>query len=116
MPTKTSKIMNSVGLKDELLIQAEAEFYNDRRSEKRFPFFRSVTVEVDDHNYMAFTREISDTGIGLLHSMKLPLTEVVITMAGRPDHQMCLLIERCESIGAGWYISGGRPVVGSLCS
>jgi hypothetical protein len=111
MPTKTSKITNSVGLMDELLIQAEAEFYNDRRSEKRFPFFRSVLVRVDDRSFPAFTREICDNGIGLLHNIELPLTEVLITMAGRPDQQMCLLIERCESIGGGWYISGGRPVV-----
>jgi hypothetical protein len=111
MPTKTSQSTKFVELMDELLIQADAEFYNERRSEKRFTFFRSVSVQVDDHNYMAFTREICVNGIGLLHSMELPLTEVVITMAGRPDQQMCLLIEHCESIGAGWYISGGRPVV-----
>jgi hypothetical protein len=110
MPTKTSQSTKSVGLMDELLIQAEAEFYNDRRSEKRFPFFRSVTVEVDDHSFSAFTREICDTGIGLLHSMELPLTVVFITMAGRPDQVLSLLIERCEPIGGGWYISGGRPV------
>lgn len=111
MPTKTSKSTKSVELMDELLVQAEAEFYNDRRSEKRFPFFRSVVVQLDDHSFSAFTREICDTGMGLLHSMELPLTEVLITLAGRPDQQMYLLIDHCESIGAGWYISGGRSVV-----
>ena len=44
-----------------------------------------------------------------MHSMELPLKEVVIKIAGRPQ-QLRLQIERCESIGEGWYISGGKLV------
>ena len=93
----------------ELLILAQTEFNNDRRSEKRYPFFRPASVQLDDHNFSAFTREIGASGMGLLHSMKLPLEEVVIKIAGRPE-QLCLRIERCESIGEGWYISGGKII------
>jgi len=93
----------------ELLLLAQTEFDNDRRSDKRFPFFRPVSVLVADHCFSAFTREICAVGIGLLHSMELPLKEVVKKIAGRPQ-QLRLQIERCESIGEGWYISGGTLV------
>ena len=111
LPTKTKKRTNSDGLMDELLLIAREEFNSDRRSEPRFPFFRPASVQVDDHNFSAFTREIGASGMGLLHSMALPLKEVVIKIAGRPQ-QLRLQIERCESIGEGWYISGGK-IIGS---
>ena len=103
------KSKDSDGLMGELLTLAEAEFNNDRRSEKRFPFFRPVSVQVDDHRFSAFTREIGDSGMGLLHSMELPLEEVLITIIGQPQ-QLRLRIEHCESIGEGWYISGAKTV------
>lgn len=109
MSTKTRKSKNSDGLMDELLILAEADFKNDRRSEMRFPFFRPVSIQVDDHSFSAFTREICVSGMGLLHSMELPLKEVLITIAERPQ-PLRLRIEQCESIGEGWYISGGKLV------
>ena len=109
MPAIARKSKDSDGLMGELLILAEAESKNDRRSEKRFPFFRPVSVQVDDHRFSAFTREIGASGMGLLHSMELPLKEVLITITGRPQ-QLRLGIERCESIGEGWYISGGKTV------
>jgi hypothetical protein len=109
MATKTSTRASSKGLMGELLLLAEAEFKNDRRSEKRIPFFRSASVQVDNHSFSGFTREIGVSGIGLLHSMELPLKEVAITISGRPE-QLRLRIERCESIGEGWYISGGKLV------
>ena len=110
MPTKTRTSTNSDGLMDELLILAEAEFKNDRRSEMRFPFFRPVSIQVDDHSFSGFTREICVSGIGLLHSVELPLKEVLITIADERPQPLRLRIERCESIGEGWYISGGKIV------
>ena len=109
MPTKTKKSASSAGLMEELLLIAQEEFNSDRRSEQRFPFFRPASVQVDDHNFSAFTREICASGMGLLHSTELPLKEVVIKIAGRPQ-QLRLQIQRCESIGDGWYISGGKLV------
>ena len=61
MPTKTRKSMSSDGLMDELLL-AQTEFNKDRRSEQRYPFFRPASVQVDDHNFSAFTREIGLSG------------------------------------------------------
>ena len=109
MGTNTSTRLSGDGLMVELLSQAEAEFKEDRRSEKRFPFFRPASVRVDNHSFSAFTREIGASGIGLLHSMELPLKEVLITISGQPQ-EFCLRIERCDSIGEGWYISGGNLV------
>jgi hypothetical protein len=109
MPTKTMKDVSSNVLMRELLILAEEEFMN-RRTERRFPFFRPISVEVDKHDsYSAFTREVCASGMGLLHNVELPLKEVSITFKGRPE-KIRLLIERCESISKGWYISGGKFV------
>jgi hypothetical protein len=96
----------------ELLILAQTEFNSDRRSEKRYPFFRPAFVQMDDYSFSAFTREIGASGMGLLHNMKLPLQEFGVKIAGRPE-QLRLRIERCESIGEGWYISGGKVVAPS---
>ena len=106
---KTSTRTSSDELMGELLLLAKTEFENDRRAEKRFPLYRAVSVQLDRHNSSAFTREIGASGMGLLHSMELPLEEVTITVAGR-HQQLRLRIERCESIGAGWYVSGGKIV------
>lgn len=88
-----------------LLFEAETDFNNDRRSKKRYPFFRPVSVKVDGHSYSAFTREISATGFGLLHNMELPLKEVEILVAGQRQ-TLRAEVERCEPCGEGWYISG----------
>ena len=111
MTTKTKKSTSSDQLMHELVAQAKTDFENDRRSEARFPFFRSVSVQVNGQRISAFTREISDSTIGLAHKMELPLNEVEITLAGRRDGLRARVV-RCESCGEGWYISGAE-VVGS---
>lgn len=92
-----------------LLLQAEADFKNDRRSEPRYPFFRSVSIRVDGQNFSAFTREISASAIGLLHDMELPKKEVGILVAGQRQ-ALRARIEHCEPCGAGWYISGCQVI------
>src|SRR5262245_6011580 len=109
MPTTTREQVSSDELMRELLLQAEVDYKDDRRSEQRFPFFRPISIQLGDRRFSAFTREISSSGMGLLHSMELPLTEVSVTIAGRPQ-KLRLRIERCESIGEGWYVSGATLV------
>jgi hypothetical protein len=105
MATKANKGTSPDNLMYRLVLQAETDFNNDRRSEPRFPFFRPVSVRVDGRSFSAFTREISTSAIGLLHNMELPVKEVEILVAGqRQVLRAC--IERCESCGEGWYISG----------
>jgi hypothetical protein len=106
--TKATPIKATTGsnkLMYRLLFEAETDFNNDRRSEKRFPFFRHVSINVDGHSYSAITREISASGFGLMHNMELPLKEVEILVAGQRQ-TLRAEVERCEPCGEGWYISG----------
>jgi hypothetical protein len=85
----------------------------DRRSEARFPFMRSVSIQMDGNCYSAFTRESSASAIGLLHNIELPLGEVEIVVAIKTGQKnsLSVRIEQCEPCGDGWYISGG-PLIG----
>ena len=105
MAAKTKEATSTHNLMYRLVLQAETDFNNDRRTEKRFPFFRAVSVRVDGKSYSAFTREISASAIGLLHNMELPVGNVEIVVAGQ-QHALPAHVERCESCGEGWYISG----------
>jgi hypothetical protein len=109
MATKAKKGMTSDNVMYRLLLQAETDFNNDRRSEPRFPFFRAVSIRVDGQSFSAFTREISASSIGLLHSMELPVKEVEILVAGQRQ-VLRAEVERCEACGEGWYISGCKVV------
>jgi hypothetical protein len=108
MKAKTKQSMNS-GQLHELVLRAETDFNRDQRSEPRYPFFHPVSVRVDGHSFSAFTREISVSSIGLLHNMELPLREVEIVVAGK-QQVLGVCLERCESCGEGWYLSGGTFV------
>jgi len=109
MPAKTSASSSAHNLMYRLVLQAETDFNNDRRSEPRYPFFRSVSVRVNGQSFSAFTREISASAIGLLHYMKLPEEEVNLLVAGQRQ-ELRGRIERSESCGEGWYISGCKVV------
>ena len=108
MSMKTNQSMSTAQL-HELVLQAEADFNHDRRSEPRFPFFRPVSILVDGHSFSAFIRDISVSSIGLLHYMELPLKEVEIILAGK-QQTLRVRLERCEACGEGWYLSGGTFV------
>jgi hypothetical protein len=108
MKTKTKQSMSAAQL-HELVLQAAADFRNDRRSEPRYPFFHSASILIDGHCYSAFTREISTSAIGLLHNVELPLQEVEIIVGEKP-HALRTRIERCQACGDGWYISAGTFV------
>ena len=109
MPAKSSKRTHANGLLSEFLLLAETESKDDRRSEKRLPCLRPVSIQVNGPRFSGFTREIGVSGIGLLPTMELPLPKVLITVAGSAQ-QVSRQMERCESIGEGWFISGGKLV------
>ena len=55
----------------------------ERRSTDRQPLFRPVTVTTlagAGKRYSAFSRDISESGIGLLHNMPMELEEVSLTI------------------------------------
>ena len=93
----------------ELVGQADIEDRKNRRSEACFPFFRPVSIHVEDHRYSAFTRDISPCALGLMHPMRLALREVEVGFPSETGKgcKLRVRIDRCEPCGEGWYISGG---------
>ena len=97
----------------QLIVEAHLENNHDRRHELRYPFFRRVSVHTaDGRRYSAFTREISASGVGLIHNMELLSGEVELTI---PSERGCSIRVRtrivwCQSCGEGWYLSGGKFV------
>jgi hypothetical protein len=98
-----------------LLSVSRSEEPIERRGEPRSPFFRPISVLLDGpqrRQYSAFSREISKSGIGLLHNMPLEPQEVTLAVLG-PVGEVCRFrtqIVWCRPCGEGWYLSGGRFV------
>jgi hypothetical protein len=84
---------------------------HDRRSEPRYPFFRRISVRMNDgRRSSAFTREISASGIGLVHNFELLPGEVELSI---PSERGCVVRVRtrivwCQPCGDGWFLSGGQ--------
>jgi hypothetical protein len=96
----------------ELLGEARDGEAHARRA-NRHAFFRSVTIRVNgDRLYAAFSRDISELGIGLLHNFELPPGEVGIAISSARGYSVPLQarIVWCRTCGAGWYLSGGEFV------
>jgi len=95
----------------QLIVEAKAAQKTDRRVEVRYAFFRPVSIDMDGgRRYSAFTREISETGIGLIHNMDLADGEVEISIRSDLGYSIRVRTEMlwCQACGEGWYISGGR--------
>lgn len=100
-----------------LLVEARS---NDKRKARRgfrYPFFHATTIVNQAGNtFVAFSRDISASGVGLLHKMELPLEEVELrtsTEHGTELHERARII-RCEPCGEGWFVSGGHFVSQTL--
>lgn len=91
---------------------AEAKRKHDARTEVRFPFFQKASILVDGTRYAAFTREISDSGLGLLQKVQVMPGEIEVAMQtkGRCSIRARVQIIWCEPCGHGWFISGGQFV------
>jgi hypothetical protein len=103
----------------QLLAEAASKEQLDRRSEVRHPFFSplSITPEDGQHKkFSAFSREISPSGIGLLHNMRIDLGVVTISVHREGGRTVELRTEIlwCRACGEGWYLSGGRFVSDDL--
>lgn len=95
---------------EQLLEEVSAE---ERRSSERYPFFRPVTIAPESEKgrtYSAFSRDLSTSGIGLLHNMPLDIDEATLTIGGGLSGPVKLRakIQWCQPTGEGWYISGGE--------
>ncbi len=96
-----------------LLSTARSEEQLERRGEPRHPFFRPVSVHIEGpprRQFSAFSREISKTGMGLLHNMPLEPGEMTLAILG-PVGEVCrfrMQLIWCRPCGEGWYLSGGQ--------
>ena len=83
----------------------------ERRNEARYPYFQPVTITCGDpsEHRSGITRQISRSGIGLLHDFPLDTDNVTVTMRDQFGYAISLPLARvwCLSCGKGWYISGG---------
>jgi hypothetical protein len=96
-----------------LIVEAQNNEKKDRRREVRFAFFRPVSILADNgHKFSAFSREISASGIGLIHNVALDRGEVEISILHEQGYAIRVRSEIvwCTACGEGWYISGGRFV------
>ena len=95
-----------------LLIEARANDKREARWGLRYPFFAASIGTGAGNRYSAFSRDISASGIGLLHNMELPLGEVEISTTTRGGYSARIRtqIVQCRLCGEGWYMSGGQFV------
>ena len=85
----------------------------DRRNEDRRPFFRPVSITLrgaEVEKLSAFSREISNTGIGLLHNLEVKPGETVITIYNGDANPVYMRarILWCKAAGEGWYLSAAQ--------
>jgi hypothetical protein len=96
----------------ELILEAHQDNLRDRRATPRFPFFRRIAIRMPGAEPVAFSREISSLGIGMLHNVELELGEVELAIPNKRGLSIRVRtrIRWCQPCGEGWYISGGEFV------
>lgn len=87
----------------------------ERRAFERHPLFAPVTlrpVDMTSAHISAFSREISQGGVGLLHYLPLKSGAIYRLSMQQGDAQLETLAEVvwCRAAGEGWYMSGCRFV------
>jgi hypothetical protein len=80
---------------------------------QRPAYFREATIVMDDGKRRpAFTRDLSQDGISLMHLGELDLTEVDLRVAATSDTSIRLRVRIAWSreVKDGWYKSGGAII------
>jgi hypothetical protein len=95
-----------------LLNEAKEHDFLERRSEPRVPFFQPATLMYryrPEQPISVFTRELSKSGIGLLHAVPLERGEVAVSLASRGGTvTLRCYVLWCKACGPQWYLSGGQ--------
>lgn len=97
----------------ELIVEAHQDVRKDRRSETRFPFFRKIELSIPgEAACVAFTREISSVGVGLLHNVQLTPGEIELSIPSKKGYSIRIRTKVlwCQPCGEGWFVSGGQFV------
>jgi hypothetical protein len=87
----------------------------ETRRERRLPYFGAATVcpmASPTVKLSAFVRDLSPSGIGLVHFMPLNVGEVVVTLEISRGRSVAMLTEIvwCRDFNEGWFASGGKFV------
>jgi hypothetical protein len=95
------------------LLYASRDSGSDRRQDDRQAFFAPFTIAplADPQlRYSAFSRDVSATGIGLLHDMPLNVGALCVLRLHDCDTKFIRPAEVmwCRAAGEGWYLSGWR--------
>lgn len=98
-----------------LLLHEARDGFDERRAEKRQPFFTPIQIAFandERRQFSCFSRDISATSIGLLHYMAVQPGEVVLTIPSKLCGKVRVRSEIvwCQPCGEGWYMSGARFV------
>jgi hypothetical protein len=85
----------------------------EQRRERRIPYLASVAISpvgIPGEKSSAFVRDLSPTGIGLVHLVPLHTDNVVLTLRLPRDRTVAVVTEIvwCRGFADGWFASGGR--------
>lgn len=96
----------------EILREAQASESRECRDRIRYSFFRPLTLHVGTKSCGGFSREVSETGIGLLHNFPLRAGEIDVTIPTEQGYSVRIhtRIIWCTPCGEDWFISGGEFV------
>jgi hypothetical protein len=94
----------------EILREARDNDKRECREAVRYSFFRPVTISIAANSFTAFSREVSEVGIGLMHNMRLSPGEVEVSIPTDQGYSVRIRTDVlwCSPIGDGWFISGGK--------
>jgi hypothetical protein len=83
----------------------------DQRTVQRYPFFQPVSITAEHDGTVslsAFSRDISESGIGLLLYFPVRLRFVHLKLHLADDEEVSLTgyVRWCQPCGHGWYAAG----------
>ncbi len=113
LPSANNANSNQIGEIVRRLLDEAREKGLERRVEKREPFFQVMRLSFagEEHRqFTCFSRDISPSGIGLLHYLTVEPGRVVLTIPSHScgDIRLRAEIVWCRPCGEGWYVSGAR--------
>ena len=97
------------------LLEDAIAYGNERRAYGREPFLHPAIVNLDDDKdacHLAFFRDVSVGGVGLLHFREIPPQRISVQTRRFNDEviEVQVDIAWCVPCGGGCYMSGGRYV------
>jgi hypothetical protein len=112
MPVQAKATESPAQAISRLVSEARMSADKDRRSDERFPFFRPVSIRRDGLCVSAFTRDISNSAVGLLHNIELSPGKAEISIASDRGDSVSVnsRVSWCRPCGEGWYISAAEFV------